>query len=150
MQSRTDRILKKDKVNIIVNFDDLTRGNKQGHNPHWRQIPDHPYKVLVGGSGSGQINTLVVNLINITNHQPDIDKNVLCATDSYKSKYQYLAKNVKKLAKNIGKTLWRFFCSWLVVVVVVVSPHREFLIHCFLTSPFTLLLGIIKFTLTSI
>ena len=31
----------------IINFDDITKENKRGHNPKWPQIPDHPYKILI-------------------------------------------------------------------------------------------------------
>ena len=56
----------------MINFDDLAGGNKQEHNPLYRQISDHPHRVLIGGSGSGQTNILA-NLINIINDQPDLD-----------------------------------------------------------------------------
>lgn len=71
---------------VMINFDDLAGGNKQEHNPLYRQISDHPHRVLIGGSGSGQTNILA-NLINIINDQPDLDKNVSCAKGLYESKY---------------------------------------------------------------
>ena len=38
-----------------VSFDDVTKENMKKHNPNWRQIPDHPYRLLlIGGSGSGK------------------------------------------------------------------------------------------------
>ena len=46
------------------------------HNPNQLQIPDHPYRILiVGGSGSGKTNAL----LNLINHEPDIDKIYLYA-----------------------------------------------------------------------
>ena len=39
--------------------------------------------LLVGGSGSGKINTL----LNLTNLQPNIDKIYLCAKNPYESKF---------------------------------------------------------------
>ena len=48
------------------------------------QIPDHPYKVpITNGSGSGKANTL----LNLINHQPDIDKIDLYVKDLFGSKY---------------------------------------------------------------
>ena len=46
---------------------------------------DHQYtNLLVGGSGSGKINTL----LNLINHEPDIDIVFLYAKDPYEAKYQ--------------------------------------------------------------
>ena len=56
-------------------------------NPNWPEITDHPYRLLiVGGSGSGKTNAL----LNIINHEPDIDKILLYAKDPYEVKYQLL------------------------------------------------------------
>ena len=42
--------------------------NRQEHNPHWLQIPDHPHRILiVRGSGSAKTNAL----LNLINHQPE-------------------------------------------------------------------------------
>ena len=47
----------------MINFDDVTKENTKEHNPNWPHIPDHPYRILmIGGSGSGKINSLF-NLI---------------------------------------------------------------------------------------
>ena len=60
----------------MINFDDITRGKKKEHSPHWRQIPDHSYRTLkIGGSGSGKTNAL----LNLISHQPDTDKTDLYA-----------------------------------------------------------------------
>ena len=40
----------------------------------------------MGGSGLGKTNAL----LNLTNHQPDIDKIYLYAEDPFESKYQFL------------------------------------------------------------
>ena len=41
------------------------------HNLNFRQLPNHLYrKLIIGKSGSGKANTL----INLVNHQSDIDK----------------------------------------------------------------------------
>ena len=48
----------------MINFDDVTKGNINQHNPNWAEIPDHAYRILiVGGSESGKTNALL-NLIN--------------------------------------------------------------------------------------
>ena len=40
-------------------------------NLKWPEIPDHPQQILkIGGSGSGKTNAI----LNLINHQPDIDK----------------------------------------------------------------------------
>ena len=57
------------------------------HNPNWPEIPDHPYRILIiGGSGSGKTNAL----LNLINHEPDIDKIYIYAKDPYEVKYQLL------------------------------------------------------------
>ena len=55
----------------MINFHDVTKENLKQHNPNWRQIPDHPQKILViGGCGFGKTNSL----FNLINEEPDIDK----------------------------------------------------------------------------
>ena len=71
----------------MFNFDYITKEDIKEHNPNWPKIPDHPYKILiVGGSGSGKTNAL----LNLINHEPDIDKIYLYAKDPYEAKYQLL------------------------------------------------------------
>ena len=71
----------------MINFNDYTNENKTQHNKKWSYIPDHPYRILIiGGSRSGKTNAL----LNLTNHQPDIDKIYLYAKDLYEKKYQLL------------------------------------------------------------
>ena len=71
----------------MFNFDYNTKEDIKEHNPNWPQIPDHPYRILiVVGSGSGKINAL----LNLINHEPDIDKIYLYAKDPYEAKYQLL------------------------------------------------------------
>ena len=31
----------------MINFYDITGGNKKEHNPLWPQIPNHPYEILI-------------------------------------------------------------------------------------------------------
>ena len=55
----------------MFNFDYITKEGIKEHNPNWQKIPQHPYSILIiGGSGSGKTNAL----LNLINHQPDIDK----------------------------------------------------------------------------
>ena len=34
-------------MQIMINFDDVTKENVEEHNPNWPQIPDHPYRILI-------------------------------------------------------------------------------------------------------
>ena len=77
----------------MINLDDVTNEKKIEHNPNWPYNPNHPHRILIiGGSGSEKTNAL----LNLINHQPDIDKIYLYAKDPYEGKYQFLIKNVKK------------------------------------------------------
>ena len=78
----------------MINFDDYSNENKIEHNSKWPHIPDHAYRILiVGGLGSGKTNAL----LNLINHQPDIDKIYLYAKDPYEAKYQYLINKNEKV-----------------------------------------------------
>ena len=70
----------------MINFDEYTNENKKEHNLNWPYIPDHPYRILIGGSGSGKTDAL----LNLIHNQQDIDKIYLYAKDLYEDKYQYL------------------------------------------------------------
>ena len=50
------------------------------------QIPNHPCRILIGGSGSSKINSL----FNLINQPRDIGKTYLHAKDPYEAKYQFL------------------------------------------------------------
>ena len=53
---------------------------------------DHPYRMpVIGGPGSGKTNVL----LNLTSHQPDIDKIYLYVKDPYEAKYQLLINKCK-------------------------------------------------------
>ena len=79
----------------MITFDNVTEENTTTQNPNWPHVPDHLYRILIiTGSGSGKTNAL----LNLTNHQPNIDKIYLYAKDPYEAKYQFL---IKKL-ENVG------------------------------------------------
>ena len=76
----------------MFNFDYITKEDIEEHNPHWPEIPDHSYRILiVGDSGSGKANAL----LNLINHERDIDKVYFYAKDPYEAKYQLLITKVK-------------------------------------------------------
>ena len=65
------------------------------HNLNWPYIPDHPYRILIiGGSGSGKTNVL---LILIKNQRPHIDKIYLYVKYPFESKYQLLINGREKV-----------------------------------------------------
>ena len=71
----------------MFNFGYIKKEDLREHNPNWPQIPDHPYQMLIiGGSGSGKTNSL----LNLINHELDINKMYLHAKDRYEAKYQLL------------------------------------------------------------
>ena len=73
----------------MFNFDYVTKEGTKKHNPNWPQIPNHPYRILItGDSGFGKTNAL----LNLINHEADIDKIYLYAKDSYEAKYQLLIR----------------------------------------------------------
>ena len=54
------------------------------HNTNWPQVPDYPYRILIiGGSGSRKANSL----LNLINHQPDIEKIYLYTKYPHEAKY---------------------------------------------------------------
>ena len=71
----------------MFNIDYITKEDIKEHNPKWPKISDHPYRILIiGGCGSGKTNAL----LNLKNHEPDIDNIYLYVEDPYKAKYQLL------------------------------------------------------------
>ena len=71
----------------MVNFDCVLKEDIKEYNQKWPEIPDHPYRILIiGGSGSGKTNVL----LNLINHEPDIDKIYLYAKGPYKAKHQLI------------------------------------------------------------
>ena len=55
----------------MINLDNITNENSNGHNKKWPYISDHPYRILIiGGSGLRKTNAL----LNLIREQDDIDK----------------------------------------------------------------------------
>ena len=76
----------------MINFDYITKESIKEHYPNWPEIPNHPYRILiVGGSGSGKTNAL----LNLINHEPDIDKIYLYSKGPYEAKYKLLINKRK-------------------------------------------------------
>ena len=80
----------------MINFDDYVDENRIEHNKSWPYIPDHPYRILIGGSGSGKTNIL----LNLINNQPDIDKIYLYSKDSSETKYQFMINKRESVGLN--------------------------------------------------
>lgn len=49
----------------MINFENVTGGNTQEHNPRWLQIPDHPYSILI--IGLVQVKRMHGSFLNFTN-----------------------------------------------------------------------------------
>ena len=62
--------------------------NQTEHDPNRPHIPNHPYRILIIGSGSGKTNAL----LNLISYLQDIDKIYQYAEDPYEPKYQLLIK----------------------------------------------------------
>lgn len=78
----------------MINFTGVAGEIKQEDNPHFRRIPNHPYRILL------LADTLVekVNaLLNLINHQSDIDKICLYSKDSYQPKFRLLINKRKEV-----------------------------------------------------
>ena len=73
----------------MINFVNYSNESKTEHNPKWPYILDHPYRILIIGSGKTNA------LLNLINNQPDIDKIYLYAKDPYEAKYQFLINKRK-------------------------------------------------------
>ena len=66
----------------MLNCDYITKEEIK-YSQNWPEILDYPYRMLiVRGSGSRKTNTL----LNLINHNPDIDKINFYTKDPYKAK----------------------------------------------------------------
>ena len=64
----------------MFNSDYITKDVIKEHYPHWSQIPDHPYRILIVGVFASRTANPFLNLIC---HQADIDRIYLYAKDLY-------------------------------------------------------------------
>ena len=80
----------------MLNFDNITKENKNEHNLNWPQIPDHSYIILIiGDSGYGK-----ANIFNPINHQQDIDKIHLYAKLTKEKVQAHIILIIRKLLLN--------------------------------------------------
>ena len=71
----------------MFRFDYIANKDIKEHNPNLPKILDYLQRILIVlGSGSGKANAL----LNLINHEMDVDKNFLYAKDPYEAKYQLL------------------------------------------------------------
>ena len=61
------------KTKKMINLDSITNENNKKHDEKWPYVPDHQYRILIIGSGSGKTNTLL-NLIKEQDYHDVIDK----------------------------------------------------------------------------
>ena len=62
----------------VLNVDYITKKDIKEHNTKWPETPDHPHRILIiGGFGSTKTNPI----LNLINHEPDVEKIYLYAKD---------------------------------------------------------------------
>ena len=91
----------------MKNYDQSVETN---HNPNWRHILDHPYRILIiGVSGLGKTNVLLI----LTKHQrPDTDKIQLCKKDPFEAQHLLFITGRKRLGIKTTKNPKEFIdCS---------------------------------------
>ena len=62
----------------MYNFDYITKEDIKKHNPEWSEISDHLYRILINGGFAWEKTNA---LLNLRNHEADIDKAYLYAKD---------------------------------------------------------------------
>ena len=62
----------------MYNFDYITKEDIEKHNPEWSEISDHLYRILINGGFAWEKTNA---LLNLRNHEADIDKAYLYAKD---------------------------------------------------------------------
>ena len=62
----------------MYNFDYITKEDIKKHNPEWSEISDHLYRILINGGFAWEKTNA---LLNLRNHEADIDKVYLYAKD---------------------------------------------------------------------
>ena len=94
----------------------ITKEDIKKDNLNQLQISDHSYRILIiGGSGSRKRNAL----LNLINHDPDIDEIYSDAKDPYKAKYQLLInkrESTRLKYSNDSKLLLSIQMIWLIFI----------------------------------
>ena len=72
-------------ITKMFNFDYITEEHIKEQITNWKESLNQPYRILImGGSGSGKTNAL----LDVINHEPDIEKIYLYAKCLFAGKYQ--------------------------------------------------------------
>ena len=111
------------------------------HNPNWPHISDHPFIILIiGGCESLEANAL----LNIINHQPDIDEIYLYAKDpreacdpcdskafiEYSNNVDDIYENIQEYKSNKEwKEYWLYLMVWLLTCLKLHQIITEFFIR---------------------
>ena len=74
----------------MFNFGYITEEDIKKHNPYWPKTHDHPYGILITGDFEF---TKADALLNLINHEPDIDNIYLFAKDPSRRELQKIAFN---------------------------------------------------------
>ena len=115
----------------MFNLDDITNESNKEHKK-WSYIPDHPYRILiVGGSGSGKINTL----LNLISQQDDIEEMYLYAKDLSGPKDGFMIKRREVAGKKHLNDPNAFIeCSntmdYIYVNIDDYNPNRKTILNC--------------------
>ena len=89
------------------------------HNLNWPKIPDHPYRVLIiWVYGSGKTNAL----LNLINHEPDIDKTYLYIKGPNEAKYHLLINKRESTGLkyfNDSKAFIKYSMIWKIFIKIL-------------------------------
>ena len=106
----------------MISFDEGTKENTKEHNRNWSKTLDHPCKILwIGDSKTGRANTL----INVINHETDVDKIYLYAKDSLGANFQLLKKQIwgagLKHCNDLKAFLLKIQVTWMIFMKTLMS-----------------------------
>ena len=108
----------------MFNFGYITKEDIKDHNPNWPEISDHPCRILVvGGFGSGKTNTL----LNLIDHEVDIDEIYLYAKDPYEAKYQLSIPKRKRTGLkylNDWKAFIEYPMIWIIFIRILKNTRQ--------------------------
>ena len=106
----------------MFNFDYITKEDIKEHNSNWPKIPDNPCRILiVGGCESGKTNVVV----NLVNHEADIDKIDLYAKNPDEAKYQLLINKRKSTGLKYLNDLKAFKKIFIKILKNKIQIKRE-------------------------